>query len=1209
MAVYPMPDSAIKAGKLTSPGLAAQKWTKRYKVQSDGSLGTNTGDGDPTYGHSATGYTQYATNAINVEVGVYLEATTSFNGTSGSWQVTYDGPGAPFGGYIVSGSGYRSSVSIEAVVRGIKLYALETGALPRIMWDAIDIYINGAFNITLPGSSVDASGAGVGPNYIPILGVPFHVSGGCSAGRTNVPTWSYNACDPGDTGPIIEWETAFSSVVSGGWKYEDEIGETDLPVAPYSATPPAGGGAPFGLAGYSVAATRSWGNLLNCNAKASSLFEYVGRQTPTMHVEIECLEEEGGPPSGIVWEGDGPAQCINPCGGGIYAGHVDTYRTTSESESASGAVTLQPNLPGSLKRLVADYAQLIYRGNYPQVDASVTRAWSVDGVTGSSGGTVTVFNDLSVFLGLVRDADHAVLDGLAETIYAPCSGGRSKSRTISYAQYSSVACICPPSWVPSVSSLCPDGGSANCTLVYTTYANSSESESTSLSFPSSVGAMTGNYQTHAVAKLRYLGSWANPFWQLFDWKDDWYLQGVDVPWATYWGPVRQQWCKNDALPSGENTRRRISIIAGPNYHTANTPFHDEFTGGMTWLGMSRFAVRAINWLASIVLDERSEPMFSSPDETATFSAATGGITITPTGTGPITVEIDLVRDDCYPWFALLAANGVTFPGWTNVGTITAELVSALDAAKSLNNGDPLTTDHLYPFLRGADDGYAGTWGSDDGAGYLADQGTDEEPGGHSAAVMADPERLAGFQMLPSAQGAKLRLTITPAATGDVVLEWPEFSRPNIHPEARWLDGNRAALIWPNGPGILFGTQLVYVPDIGLYAPWLPKPLGESNTIADVLQWAYAIAEATDPADIAAYNAEIVAWYDDFEVPNENIGNGDKGSFAVLLPKKSGSEVIRFAIVSTYAEWPPLSCWPTRARGNDWHATGDPAQERYVQAQDRHLTVSPAGAALVLQKPDGTPISTAYGSIPGWSVQRYSLALDGDELDNYRLVRSGTHFASAYPWKGWFWKGNPVKGPIQGQWNFHAPWRHYHRIAPLSYRRSPKTAPPFEMESALPEDSEWARGAFLPESEVRVGMVYQVDSDTKFTTSSDDGETFEEGIMLIENAVHPTINVVGQSTLLAAAFRYDSGDSGPGTIVAKVRGPGTGNTWSSEFTFRDGSGTAIAFEDDCFHFSEAPESESRLILVARKSGDDGPTEFQSSDFGATSGTAAATWEEI
>ncbi|RYG37865.1 hypothetical protein EON81_05435 [bacterium] len=625
-----MADSEIRAGKVTSPG-SHYSWELAFEVKSVAS-GSGSGDGDPTYAHSATGVTTFVPNAAVISPGIYLTASSSFDGTAGTWSVTYDGPAAPFGGYTVSGSAYKGTVSVEARFQGLRLYVMEGGALPRIMWDELHIYVNGAYETTL-GPGFDLTGMGTGPNYVSVFGMPLDVSAACSAGRANRTSWSYDPCEP-DNADGRDWAASITQTVSGGCRHREYPGGPWVsgPVTPYLGTVPSGSGCPFGLGSPSLPASSTYGTLMSNASSSTYAFAYAGKIARTQIDRMMC-----GPV--VVYESDDHASIgPDPCTGEIGPVFQDHYRTSTTNSSNSGRIQLQPNFGPVLNRFREDYAKLLLRGpGFPQTKASLSRTCSETSGGVTTGGTYSsnpeVHPAMATILGLVRDGDHPVLDALDYPCYAPTQAGKSQSRSVSYSYPGVVIVSCPSPGAPPLVDCEDDDFVATWVCEDTTTFPDPEgaSESASISFPTTVGTVA-NYQGHDEPIPRYLGTWGNPLWHLFDFRDDWYLQGDDAPWDLYWGPIGAQWAYHPALPAEERPHTRLHNIGSGYWDHAHTPVFGAYTGGYTWTGIGRFGVRDVAFPATVGLSVASAPMLSCPDDSCTITPGSGGISLAATGT-------------------------------------------------------------------------------------------------------------------------------------------------------------------------------------------------------------------------------------------------------------------------------------------------------------------------------------------------------------------------------------------------------------------------------------------------------------------------------------------------------------------------------------------------------------------------------------------------
>lgn len=198
---------------------------------------------------------------------------------------------------------------------------------------------------------------------------------------------------------------------------------------------------------------------------------------------------------------------------------------------------------------------------------------------------------------------------------------------------------------------------------------------------------------------------------------------------------------------------------------------------------------------------------------------------------------------------------------------------------------------------------------------------------------------------------------------------------------------------------------------------------------------------------------------------------------------------------------------------------------------------------------------------------------------------------------------PIYPPSSGPWNLHTPWGHYHRLdisdSDVNHRRAEQPIPfgGFESEVAVLTGYEWARATYDPSTAGIIGVVSD-GTDAYLSQTNDDGTSYNTVAAILTTVSYPTINHTPNGGVLVAGFRLDTGTAG--TIVGKYKGPGD-TAWSSEFDFEDAS-AAIDFEEGSFHFSPAPDGSDVFILVAKKAGETGVTEFYSADNGAT-------WTEV
>lgn len=139
----------------------------------------------PLVSHFVQGVTRETPDVLGVSERILLRAQSSMGGDD--WTYLYFGPGSPILGYNVSGSGFKAALDLEIRIRGVKVYVNGPGNVDshkwRMTWTSVEVWIEGALNIVLPSSAVDETSAGLGPCYLPLLGIPLEVTGGLSVGE------------------------------------------------------------------------------------------------------------------------------------------------------------------------------------------------------------------------------------------------------------------------------------------------------------------------------------------------------------------------------------------------------------------------------------------------------------------------------------------------------------------------------------------------------------------------------------------------------------------------------------------------------------------------------------------------------------------------------------------------------------------------------------------------------------------------------------------------------------------------------------------------------------------------------------------------------------------------------------------------------------------------------------------------------------------
>lgn len=964
--------------------------------------GSGSGAGYSTYSYGATATTSWAPNAIDEAPGIYLHCESSFDGISGSWQVVYDGPGAPFGGYVVSGSGFQAT-SISAVIRDLVIYQKLTGALWRVTWSAIDIYVNGSFDITLPGSSVDMTSEGVGPNYIPILGVPLDLTGGCSAGRDGIPGWEWNPCSPSEGVSGQNYTTQASGAVEGGWRFKERgSGEwQELPCTPYYLdSPSTGGTCPFGLSAAGIVeASSTWDAAVNVESYTEHEFTYEGRDECTYLVLVCCTQEDdGGEEECVVYEAPG-AHCIDPCLGfpNMVEPFSDVYKTRHRTRSKGGRIRLVPDLAKAIRRHREGYRALWLRLPLPQVTASASRTCTVDSVTTSGTSNPEVYPQSDEFLGAVGDEQHVMEEFFDLPTYAPTSASKSEAETIGYSTYGPGVCDCGD-FNNVGPGMCPNGYGVGCGTECPEYENSSQSESVGYSFVATIGD-EGSYQWHFVPELRYLSTWASLHWHYLHWHEDWSFDEAGLTYLDYWGYLRQQWIYNDFLPAEEKRRTRSDMIGSCHEESGHTPFMDAFMGGYRWLGCSRWKVRRPEVPSELATDAAGADRWTFGnlvDGEWDGEGSVGSVITLEPGTTRATVEV--LDFNSVPYLYALICDRVRIGTATNAASIKVTAIGADGATATV-----CTSSGTWPLPSARSKKYAGSWAIDNGMLVVSDTGTDEIPGkGVSPETMSDAERVVGFELLPTRSPARLRFDVVPVDPEEpVTIQHPVFLRDESVPTMVWESGQVCTLLYPDGGMLRLGNWVWYVPGFGLLNPPLVTGAGYKSTIIDALCTQRVIWEGRAHDD--GLTTELTELYDSYE--GQSVAVVDKFSVTWPLPGEAPNLYLAsapWALVNTMAEGPPLCCFPNKSwNAATWEQTGPYKLEVWDWAQEPRYLITSGSERAHLLSPSDVQWTSDYADVPsGWRASVHSHAVDNLEAPNYKVVKGGKVWAHVTPWRGY-----------------------------------------------------------------------------------------------------------------------------------------------------------------------------------------------------------------
>lgn len=842
-----------------------------FKVQSEETATTDVGSpGTATYSHQGALLTEWAADAILLTDGILLEVTTT--SSPAGYIARYTGPGAPFG-YTVSGGTYETSLSMSVVFKDLKIYC-NLYAKWRVVSDSIELYVNGVLETTFPG--IDYSTDALGPAWLYLFGVPAKLSGSCNAGRDIVSLPS-----------SYSYSQSITSVVTGGWRFKEDGDATwyDLPVTIPSFDSPTVSGCPHSvsLAGI-LDVVDTWNSSItfySMSAGSRAFAETVTYDGLPCTTTVTCYDNAE--PPNVVWTAE--------CTGSTIAvpPSVDYDLVTTTEEFKGGTLTLVPDLEKSIERFNSDYGALWYRTEFPQTTKSTSKSCTDAGVTDSDTIVTEVHPSQSEILSNVQNSAHAIEDTFGYNSYAPCTAAHTWSNqkvyVPDYTGMIALLCDCLPT-PPS-----PCAGSTATSYGYTPPdipQNETESASIAFEFPSTVEEASAGYMSHEIDRARYINTWCNPHWSYFYWREDWEVDGAPVTWPLYWGVIGHQWMYHTSLPGGEQTRKRNHIVSCPLETSGLTLFLDAFTGGLPWIGVSRWQTDEIEPDASKVLDSDSEDAWDSPDASCTLSFG-AKITVNAVGTGAGTVQVrlDLGSFTVEPYQYIHLAKEVLLD-WvtTNIDEVRVKLVSVTGAEYLFENtpGDGFTTRNVQYDLPSEDDEkYAGTWAQNWGTTEVVDLGADLLPTGISASSMFDEERVYSLNMLQQQQGAYLlfEIDVTDRAV-NVELEYPEFFMPTTARFQYWESRQTVAFLWDESGAIRYG-QWLFFNGVSLQNPPAVMPLGYTSTIIDWLCFRRLVLQGVEyDGGTPDLTTEIGQLYDSYE--GQAVAQVDKFGHAFILPK-------------------------------------------------------------------------------------------------------------------------------------------------------------------------------------------------------------------------------------------------------------------------------------------------------------------------------------
>lgn len=731
---------------------------------------------------------------------------------------------------------------------------------------------------------------------------------------------------------------------------------------------------------------------------------------------------------------------------------------------------------------------------------------------------------------------------------------------------------------------------------------------------------------HRHPYVRLWATWWHPHWQYGLWfppdeadeSVQWTIGGSPAAPKLYWLPIAQQWIRHPALSEDENRRTRNFVRTEPlDLSWFKDYIELSWFGQYTsWVGISRFEAVLPDIPDSITLDDQSEPAWSV--ESGGSLAFGSDVVLTPTGTGPgeRTLWLDYGRfEDSAGQYPYICDS--VYLDWltTNLSQVKVYVESYTEKLTllELNAGDGYTTrNHVYKLQRVNDDKYGGSYAQDHSCGFIYDTGEDTLPTGVSEDLTLDNERQYAYGLLQGGHGVRLKFVLSiDELSLPITLKYPRWEyQTEEEPRIEVETSSTATMLMPGGPGARFGQWRFwdYDGDNPLTTP-LFWPLGARMSAYCALGMKRVGFLGTKADD--GLSTEIASLFDYGEEYTQEAHlardpiNQERTTHGFLTYGVDGKPVI--VLVSSLREVPPLAGFPFRERDDDWQPTGDHKQVCYTDCTEPRRYIVNGNSAMNLHHPEGHSITSLDFEILGWIGTKHTEPTDGLELIDYELKIRGTAIGRMRPWDGTFVLYDVSTGVQRGVCNarsvrgFYAEAEASEGRVDVDFVYGPYPKPTFSRSGAVTGDGQFKSPALAILPNRSMMLVYVLDNDGINNAyrhiSRDDAKTWStpelafEGVTMIRNFSDDHSKLYGE-----VAFRYNSGDSGPGKLYGKTRQGGQ-STLGAEFTLKNhATGSELQVTDEGFDLV-APHAAGRpIVLVCTIHGDSDRSTWVSQDDG-------------
>jgi len=1115
------------------------------KIKSAGSFtGTD-------YSHEAKASSLYAVDVNNLLTGLSVYIKSVHTPTTNSWTATYRGPNEPFGGYTVSGSTFKNTLSMSCVLEDIKAYATRFSKI-KIVVGSIKIYVDDVLSTTLAG--FDITSDAMGPIWGPIFSGLVKVEGGATAQVTT------SFIGPPTYGSYDLTSSAVSTV-SGGWRFMEN------------------------------------GNWYSHDV----ILPDISNEAP------KCGKSLGPPPPAPQFTICTPfdihlTNCVisnNTWGNhinSVHSIHKSAYSTSSsgfgdhsEEERIGGSIHFIPKLARDLARINKDFGASIFRWATPRCQSNSSREIALIHLGGGgnkNGSTVT--NKIS---NIVQHSS-----ARAEEVFNDKSAIESMLDVIPYS-------LITVSHFKYVNSEDYDGSGNG--------HQDRDVEVFSFEYPYTVETYhegTAPYMHHDNKIARYWNTVANPWWSYGYVSGKWNLYGSPTNWADYWGPSREQYLAEAKKRNSVITDTLEASAHTPFLDAFNSNGEKDVDGnpvGLRWVGMCRWINQTITPPTSVALDETSSTLWSVKDSLGSITFNHTNMVISSTVSE---LEVTLVVNtfDIPPYMYPSICDRI-FLNWspTNVSYIKVYSVGrgGHEELYKWNISDTATErNHIYYHPKVADNKYAGSWATDNGSGIADDLGTDSLGSGISSLTMSGSDTAENFMLTGDRTQTKIKFLIGFTSTASTVtLNYPTFYKCVNTKRQVWENGSAVATIFNDGPGVRLGNNLYYYGGINI--PPLVNGIPYKSTVIDWLMDRRCLLESVHPYTGGAVDltTELTQLYDTFEV--QSIASVDGNTISSLLPVADNNPKWVCALTNGASEIPPWSAFAHNIRDSDWNEIpGSFFGGVWSMCQLPRKLVNSGNFPAILTNPSNTIQSTLLYTLTNWKVTGSEPIVDNYEISNWKVKVNSTEYAKVNPWHGYTsiidggGSDYTETGGVAIEHNkFNGEyWYAFVTSGNLFVGRSKFYFPTIDdsiTQVTYSNNSSKPCLMFAPNGVLYI--VYNSGSNVVYRTSTDQSLTWSSEIILFSGKtnVRSTVNDFNND-IVFSAFGYISGSSGPGYLYVIPYGGGD-ISLPSEVIAKDSTGANLRLADNSYDLNFLA---GQLVLMCNKDGDSFYSHYCSKDNG-------------